>query len=150
MLTIGILADKPQASTGFAVVNHNLAFNLAQLFHGEVRIIYFARFGIDKGVAPQSSAYQGYEIVNCEGGVWKTTTVEELIRLYNVDIVFSEDDWYSMMGLIGGTKRTGRPLYFLTPIDSLPIQKEAHRLFKHCRKVFVPNKRSQISCYCTA
>jgi len=141
MLTLGILADHPKAATGMAVVNHNLAYHMSRLYDDEARIIYFGRFGAEEGVAPESVAYEGYEVVNCEGGVWKAKTVEQLVRKYKVDILYSEDDWWSMKGLILGAKRTKKPLYFMTPIDSLPIQREALQLFhKYCRIVFVPNQ----------
>jgi len=139
MLTLGIFADTPRASTGFAVVNNNLAQWLTRLFQHRIRVIYFARFEIDKGIAPNSSAHMGYEIVSCEGGVWKAEVVEEAIKKYKVDILYSEDDWWSARGLITGSKRAGIPFYFMTPIDSLPIQKEAYDVLKECRKVFVPN-----------
>jgi len=140
MLTLGICADTPRAATGMAVVNHNLAYQLSRLYDMEMRTIYFARFERGKGVAEQSSVFEGYEIVSCEGGVWKEETVKELIDLYNVDILYSEDDWWSMEGLIKGTQATKTPFYFMTPIDSLPIQREAKILLeKYPYKVFVPN-----------
>jgi len=140
MLTLGILADTPRAATGMAVVNGNLAKQLQWLYSDDVRIIYFARFERSKGVAEQSGVYDSYEIVGCEGGVWKEETVKELINLYNVDIIYSEDDWWSMEGLIKATQATKTPFYFMTPIDSLPIQREAKVLLeKYPYKVFVPN-----------
>lgn len=140
MLTLGILADTPRAATGMSVVNHNLALQFMRLYGNKMRIIYFARFEAEKGVAPNSSVYQGYEFVPCEGGVWKAETVRELISRYNVSLIYSEDDWWSAKGLVEGTKSMGVPLYLMTPIDSLPIQREAHDIFKHCRLVFVPNQ----------
>jgi len=140
VLTLGILADTPRAATGMAIVNHNLTIQLVREFGNEMRIIYFARFEAEKGVAPDSSVFSGYEMVPCEGGVWKPEVVQDIIQKYRVNIVYSEDDWWSMKGLILGTKRMGVPLYFMSPIDSLPIQREALDLFKHCRIVFVPNQ----------
>ncbi len=140
MLTLGILADTPRAATGMAVVNHNLAQQLMSIYGDEMRIIYFARFEAERGVAPDSSVYEGYEIVSCEGGVWKAEVVQEIIDKYKVDIIYSEDDWWSMHGLVEGTRRMKVPLYFMTPIDSLPIQREAQELFRYCRRVFVPNQ----------
>lgn len=123
-----------------AVVNGNLAKQLQYLYSDDMRIIYFARFEQGKGIAKQSDIFNTYEIVGCEGGVWKEETVKELINLYNVDIIYSEDDWWSMEGLIKATEATKTPFYFMTPIDSLPIQREAKVLLeKYPYKVFVPN-----------
>ena len=139
MITLGILADRPDAATGMAVVNHNLTLHLRKI-DPEIRIIYFGRFGALEGVAPDSRAYHGYEVVDCEGGVWKTEIVEELIERYKVNIVYSEDDWWSANGLVEATQNLNVPFYFMTPIDSLPIQREAHDVFRKCEKVFVPNQ----------
>lgn len=139
-IKLGIFADKPMAATGMAIVNHNLAFNLAQYWGDDIRPVYFGRFAQDKGVCEYASAHQGYEYVRCEGGVWKGKTVAEAIMRYKLDAVYSEDDWFSMIGLIKGTELMNVPFYFMTPIDSLPIQTEAHKLLKYCRKVFVPNQ----------
>lgn len=139
MLNLGILADHPTRYSESAIINHNLVFNLAQLFYDKIRIIYFARFGIDKGFSPISSAYHGYEIVDCEGGTWKASIVKKLIKRYKIDILYSQDNWWNSAGLVKGTKAKKIPFYFMTPIDSLPIQKEAYDIFKECRKVFVPN-----------
>lgn len=143
MLTLGILADLPTGCTGMAVVCHNLAYHLTRIYDDEIRLIYFGRWGLGKneGFDDNSVSYEGYEVVNCEGGVWKAETVEGLVRKYNVDMIFSEDDWWSMRGLALGAKRTKKSFYFMTPIDALPIQREALMAFhKYCRLVFVPNK----------
>lgn len=139
MLTIGILADTPRAATGMAVVNHNITTWIARNWGHKVHPIYFARFEAKSGVAPHSQAHKGYEMVPCQGGVWQEGIVQELVERYKVDILYSEDDWWSMLGLIKGAKAMNIPLYFMTPIDSLPIQREAQELFRHCRLVFVPN-----------
>lgn len=139
VFTLGVLADMPTACTGMAVVNHNITLWLRRI-NPKIRTIYFARFGAEKGVASDSRAYQGYEIVDCEGGVWKAETVEELIEKYKVDIIYSQDDWWSAGGLVEATQSMDVPFYFMTPIDSLPIQREAYDVFKHCRKVFVSNQ----------
>ena len=140
MINLGIFADKPMASTGMAIVNHNIAYQLSHNWGEEIRPIYFGRFGTDKGVADFSSPFHGYEYVRCEGGVWKAKTVAEAALKYKLDVIYSEDDWFSMEGLVNAAKFVKKPLYFLTPIDGLPIQYEALRLFKQCRKVFVPNR----------
>lgn len=140
--TLGIFADTLDAATGMAVVNYNLAYHLSRVFDDEVRTIYFGRFGQkEKGIAPNSTVYDAIEVVPCEGGVWKEETVEKAIKTYGVDIVYSEDDWWSTQGLIKATKRTKKPFYFMTPIDSLPIRKEGKYLLeRYCNLVFVPNK----------
>jgi glycosyltransferase involved in cell wall biosynthesis len=143
MLTLGIFADTPKAATGMAVVNHNLARNLTRMFDDELRVIYFARFGLPKGargIAEVSTVHDGYEVVNVEGGVWKEYVVNKCMKRYRLDAMYSEDDWWSMQGLLNASKRNKVPFYFMSPIDSLPIQEEGKRLLESVRKVFVPNR----------
>ena len=137
--TIGILADMPMASTGMAVVCHNLARQLCK--KSKIRVVYFGRFGRKEGIASEleTELYKGYEYVPTEGGVWKKETVKKIIDLYKLDILFSEDDWFSAQGLVEATEERGVPFHFLTPIDSLPIHENAYKLFKRCTKVYVPN-----------
>lgn len=168
MKTIAILADRPTAATGFAVVCNNLALLLSKM--SNVRIIYFARFGLwrckdcnkkfsfmENPLCPFCkspnvetvgvgighdlvSVYQReFEYIPTEGGVWREEIVNEIIKTYKPDIVFSEDDWWSAHGLISATNKNDVPFYFLSPIDGLPISREAHQLFERCEKVFVPN-----------
>lgn len=140
MITLGMFADKPTGQTGMSVVNSNLAHHLCRITE-EMRIIYFARFGQDEaGVAKTSIPFDSYEVVNCEGGVWNPLTVELAIRRYKLNAIYSEDDWWSAKGLVMASKKMKVPFYFLTPIDSLPIHREGQKIFKECRKVFVPNQ----------
>lgn len=128
------------ASTGMAIVLSNLAKNLAE--HGDIRIIYFGRFGWDKsGFAPEEQVqiYKGYEYVPTEGGVWNEELVRKAINIYHLDTVLSEDDWFSARGLLGACKKTKVPFHFITPIDSLPINKDALELLSRCDRVYVPN-----------
>lgn len=126
-----------------AVVNHNIAHHLTRLYDNELRVIYFARFGLPKGergYAKTSTVYDAYEIVNTEGGVWEEYIVKKCLELYKIDIMYSEDDWWSMQGLLNASKITKTPFFFMSPIDSLPIQEEGKRLLESVRKVFVPNR----------
>jgi glycosyltransferase involved in cell wall biosynthesis len=138
---IGIFADFPKASTGMAVVCHNIARNLCKL--PLTRVIYFGRWGLPQnaGLASPMKAelIDGYEYVPSEGGVWRKSTVVEAIKKYKLDIVFSEDDWFSADGLVEATEECKVPFHFLTPIDSLPIHKDAFKVFKGCKKIYTPN-----------
>lgn len=137
--TIGVFADKPDMPTGMAVVCKNLAFGLSNF---DARIIYFGRFGQEYGFSKQTVPHElmlNYEYVPCEGGVWKPRTVIEAVEHYGVDYIFSEDDFFSASGLVRASLRTKKPLHFLTPIDSLPINKAAWQIFNKCSKVYVPN-----------
>ena len=142
MKTFGIFADKPTASTGMAIVNANLAHHLCRL-DDDLRVIYFARFGQNESFAKMGLPFDGYEVVNCQGGVWKSALVKEIIQHYKVDMIYGEDDWFNAYGLVKATKQTKTPFYFLSPLDSLPIQDEAYKVFKECKKVFVPNQSYQ-------
>lgn len=146
--TIGVFADKPTAATGMAVVCDNLAGQLAK--KSNLRVVYFGRFGwdSDKNRTPfapeeQCEIRKGYEYVPTEGGVWNVDTVREAIKTYKLDTMFSEDDWFSASGLVRASKMTDTPFHFLTPIDSLPIHKNAFNVFKSCEKVYVPNRSYQ-------
>lgn len=143
--TIGMFLDMPMASTGMAVVGHNTARQFCK--KSKVRVIYFGRFGYNgSGISPQSEhkLYKGYEYVPTEGGVWKEKTVREAIDMYKLDIVFSEDDWFSAEGLVDAVTKSDVPFHFLTPIDSLPIHKDAFKIFEKCTKVYVPNSAYEL------
>jgi len=168
MKTLAILADRPTAATGFAVVCNNLALRLSKMKN--LRVVYFARFALwrctkcgkkfsfenipmcpycksnsvetlNVGVGHDfATIYQGeFEYIPTEGGVWRDEIVDEIIKKYKPDMLFSEDDWWSAHGLISATQRNNIPFYFYTPIDGLPINREAHKIFEKCEKVFVPN-----------
>lgn len=125
--------------TGMAVVCKNLALGLSNF---PVRIIYFGRFGQELGFSKEPVIHDNvihYDYVPCEGGIWRPKTVINAVNHYDVDYIFSEDDFFSASGLVAATMRTKKPLHFLTPIDSLPINKNANKIFKKCKKVYVPN-----------
>lgn len=168
MKTLAILADRPTAATGFAVVCGNLAFLLSRM-SSNLRVIYFGRFGLWKcedckklypiyklpqcpychspnittenlGFAPNLvSVENGYEYVPTEGGIWREEVVNEIIQTYKPDMLFSEDDWWSAYNLVSATNKNDVPFYFYTPIDGLPLSHDAHQIFRQCEKVFVPN-----------
>jgi len=136
--TIGIFADKPEASTGFAVVCRNLANELSSYF----RVIYFGRYGQEREFAKETvlPATDMFEYVPCQGGVWNRELCVRILKHYQLDYAFSEDDWFSIEGLLEACKFWGVPFHFLTPIDSLPINPISHRnVFTFCDKVYVPN-----------
>lgn len=139
MKTIGIFGDHPTMPTGMGVVCHNLALALS---HHPIRVIFFGRFGCASGFSKQPVIHDHvieYELVQCEGGVWRPRTVIKAVEHYEIDYIFSEDDFFSAAGLVRASKKTGIPLHFLTPIDSLPIHPMAHKIFKECSKVYTPN-----------
>lgn len=143
MKTLGILADKPTASTGFAIVCSNLAERLTRYF----RVIYFGRFGQERGFAPQTQTIGdfSFEYVPCEGGVWKAALVSDLIKHYDVDILFSEDDWFSAHNMVGAANFWKVPFHLLTPIDSLPLNPRAFdEIFTRCDKIYIPNSSYEI------
>jgi len=168
MKTIAILADRPTAATGFAVVCNNLALLLSKM--SNVRIIYFVRFGlwqcmdcnkkfsyIENPLCPHCksinvsplnsgvghdlvSVYQReFEYIPTEGGIWREEIVNEIIKTYKPDLIFSEDDWWSVYGILSAVNKHNTPFYFYTPIDGLPLSRDAHKVFAQCKKVFVPN-----------
>jgi len=139
MKTIGIFADKPSASTGFAVVCRNLANELSRWF----KVIYFGRFGQEKEFAPEPTMLpnEHFLYVPTQGGVWDKELMVRILKHYDeVDYVFSEDDWFSADGLIHGSNFWNKPFHFLTPVDSLPMPLEAFaNIFSACDKIYIPN-----------
>jgi len=139
-MKVGILGDVYFASTGFAIVLTNLAIQLAT--HKDLEVSYFGRFGLSghkTGFGTPELAHN-FHYVPCEGGVWKRETVVQIIDKFKLDVVFSEDDWYSMHGLLEACKFWDKPLFFLTPIDSIPVKGEGLYLLKQAKQVFVPTK----------
>jgi len=138
MKTLGILGDLPSASTGFAVVLRNLANELSRWF----RVIYFGRFGQEKEFAFEPTLLPGehFEYVPCQGGVWDRELVVRVLSHYDLDFVFSEDDYFSASGLVGACNFWKKPFHFLTPIDSRPISGYAFvEIFSGCDKIYIPN-----------
>jgi len=132
-IRVGVFADMPFASTGFAIVCTNLAVQLAT---HPTQILYFGRFGLppnQKGIG-KSSIRHNFMYYPCVGGVWQQEVVEKAIKDYKLDVVFSEDDWYSASGLLSACKKLDVPFFFLTPIDSIPVEFEGLQLLKKCNQ----------------
>lgn len=139
--TIGLFADYPSMPTGMATVCSNLALNLSKL-STETRIIYFGRFGQERGFSKQFAMHNNamyYDLCNSEGGVWNPRTVIEAVEYHNIDYILSEDDFFSASGLIRASMKTKKPLHLICPIDSLPIHPRAYDIFNRCTKVYIPN-----------
>jgi glycosyltransferase involved in cell wall biosynthesis len=139
MITIGIFGDTYTASTGFATVLRSLSNELCRYF----RVIYFGRFGQDSGFAedPYVPHDQYFEYVPCEGGVWDKDLVIDILNHYDdIDIVFTEDDFYSVHGILAASMHLDKPFHFHTPIDSLPVSNLGFReIFTYCDKIYIPN-----------
>lgn len=126
--------------TGMAIVCRNLALGLSSF--PNVRVIYFGRFGQASGFAKEPSIHNDvldYELVSCEGGVWRPSTVIKATEYYDLDYIFCEDDFFSAGGLVRASLKTKVQLHLLSPIDSLPIHPRAYDIFNKCKKVYVPN-----------
>jgi len=138
MLTIGVFADQPFASTGFANVCRNIANELTRY----ANVIYFGRYGRKEGFDKKISLLpeQYFAYVATQGGVWDEHMCKQLIERYNIDVVFSEDDWYSIGGLANACAYHKIPFHFHTPIDSIPISKDAYKIFSMCNVVYIPNR----------
>lgn len=138
MKTVGIFADFPMASTGFANVCRNLADELSR----HARVIYFGRFGQEKEFSkiPYELDEHFFEYVPCKGGVWDEQLCVRIMNHYDLDYVFTEDDWYSVGGLQKASHFHDIPFHFHVPIDSLPMNKKAKIIFSGCDKIYVPNR----------
>lgn len=142
-MRIGIFADKPSASTGFSVVCSNLAKQLSNYY--DLEIYYFGRFGRKQGFAKKAILTDdGYYYIPCIGGVWNYNYLKKLIRKWKIELMFSEDDWFSSLDLIKISKTFKIPFHFLTPIDCLPLPKQTFKILSKCTKVYVPNSSYKI------
>jgi len=149
MIKIGIFADKPFACTGFARVCDALARELAK----KHMVYFFGRFGHEELSAPLEDGFlhQPYPLnapylyVPCVGGVWDREVVVRIINHYKIDVVFTEDDWWSIFGIGKATNFWKKPFHCLSPIDSLPIHINGMTNFKQlCNTVYVPNSAYKI------
>jgi len=143
MKTLAIFGDTYTASTGFAVVLRNLANELTRYF----RVIYFGRFGQEKEFAPRPILPDSefFQYVPCRGGVWDRELVVRILKHYpEIDYVFTEDDFYSVHGILGACLFWEKPFHLHTPIDSLPVNDAAfNSVFTYCDKIYIPNSSYQ-------
>jgi glycosyltransferase involved in cell wall biosynthesis len=140
-MKIGLFGDHPDMPTGMAIVLKNLALGLS-FINPQLDIYFFGRFGQQSGFSKEPVVHEDgmyYHLVNCEGGVWKTRMTVDAINHYGLDCVITEDDWFSIGGMMKAVRHTKVPFHFITPIDSLPIHAMAQNIFKECTKVYVPN-----------
>jgi glycosyltransferase involved in cell wall biosynthesis len=150
MLKLGIFADMPQASTGIATVCNYLAKEICK--DDDLKVYYFGRFGLQELTVKPKDGFTSsplpipapYLYVPCQGGVWDRELCVRIIKHYDLDVVFSEDDWFSIEGLAGACEFWNKPFHFLTPIDSLPIHPIANNVFKKCDTIYVPNSSYKI------
>lgn len=81
-----------------------------------------------------------FSYVPCRGGVWDRELSIRILKHYKPDYVFSEDDWFSIGGLLMACNFWKIPFHFLTPIDSLPVNPIAfNEIFSRCDKIYIPN-----------
>lgn len=138
MKTLMILGDRPQSSTGFAVVLRNLANELSRWF----RVIYVGRFDRDKEFDKETRLLPNeyFEYSGAVGGVWDGELVVRILKHYEPDYVFSEDDFFSAEGLVHACNFWNIPFHFLNPLDSKPVPMEAFvNIYSRCDKVYFPN-----------
>jgi len=57
--------------------------------------------------------------------------------------VFTEDDWFSIEGIQEATNFWGKPFFWLTPVDSLPVRMEGLHYMKKATQLFVPSRGAQ-------
>jgi len=142
-LVVGIFADEPFLGTGFAIVCSNIANLLSK--KSDLRIIYFGRYGQESFFRkkPLKSGFP-YEYVPCQGGTWDKDLIDAIIRHYKIDILITEDDWWSIDGFLYATKLNKIPFHLITPIDALPINPEAYNKFRQVKVLYVPNRSWEI------
>lgn len=110
--------------------------------HQDLEVIYFGRFGLseDKKGFGELEQLHNFVYVPCEGGVWNRETVIRAIDKFELDVIFTEDDWYSASGIARACAFWKKPFFFHTPLDSIPVRFEGLYLMGNCKKVFVPTE----------
>ena len=140
-MKVGIFADIWTSCTGFSVVCQNLARQLG--YHKDLEVYYFGRFGCEKDYVKEPENIRNFLGVRCEGGVWKRETCVRIIKEFNLDLVFTEDDWFSIDGIQEATNFWGKPFFWLSPIDSLPVKLEGLHRMRKASCIFVPSRGGQ-------
>jgi len=138
MKTLGIFADEPYLGTGFAIVCSNLAHQLSE--KSDLKVIYFGRFGQENWFRKKPLKVKfPFTYVPCGGGTWQKDVIDAVIRHYKLDIILTEDDWWSIDGFLNASKSNNISFHLITPIDGLPISSEAYRKFKEVDALYIPN-----------
>lgn len=140
-MRVGIFGDIWTACTGFSIVCGNLARQLG--YHKDLEVYYFGRFGCEKDFVKEPENIHNFLGVRCEGGVWKRETCVRIINEYKLDLVFTEDDWFSIEGIQETTGFWGKPFFWLSPVDSLPVRLEGLHRMRKADQVFVPSRGAQ-------
>ena len=135
-MRIGIFGDVWTAATGFAVVLTNIAKQLAT--HKDLEVYYFGRFGCKEGFE-EPQPIHNFVGVNCQGGIWDRELVIRIIKKFKLDLIFTEDDWFSIEGIFTACKFWHKPFYWLSPIDSIPVRIEGLSFMRAATKIFVPS-----------
>jgi len=143
VINLGVFADKPNLGTGFSVVCGKFAEYLSK--YSDLRIIYFGRFGQERHFkkTPLKSDFP-YEYVPCQGGTWDEDLVNAIIKRYKINMLLTIDDWWSIDGFLHASKSHRIPFHFLTPLDALPIPKEAYKRFRQVDALYIPNRSWKI------
>lgn len=143
VLILGIFADEPFLGTGFSIVCSNLANYLSK--KSDLKIIYFGRWGQEKYFRkkPLKTDFP-YDYVPCQGGTWDKGLIDAIIRCYKIDILLTEDDWWSVDGFLYAVKSYKIPFHLITPIDALPINREAYNKFRQVNTLYIPNRSWEI------
>jgi len=76
--------------------------------------------------------------VRTQGGVWDRELVIRIIKKHNLDVVFVEDDWFSIKGILQATKFWEKKFAWLSPVDSYPVHNDGLKYMKVANKLFVP------------
>jgi len=143
-LRLGFFGDAPDLGTGMGIVGSYLVYYLENI-SPSLRTIYFGRYGQQKGFAKNSLISEfPFEYVPCQGGTWTANMIGEIVKHYNLDVLATIDDWWSIRGFLSVAKRLKKPFHFITPLDSLPIHPMAYSVFKKCDKIYVPNRSWKI------
>jgi len=139
VINIGVFADEPNLGSGFSVVCGKFAEYLSK--YSDLRVIFFGRWGQERYF--RKTSLKGnfpYEYVPCQGGTWDKDLVDAIVKRYKIDVLLTIDDWWSIDAFLHASKSHRIPFHFITPLDALPIPKEAYKKFRQVDALYIPNR----------
>jgi len=139
-MRVGVFGDIWTACTGFSVVCTNIARQLAS--HKDLEVYYFGRYGC-KEEYEQPKPVHNFIGVNCQGGIWDRELSVRIIKDFGLDLVFIEDDWFSIEGVFEATRFWEKPFFWLSPVDSTPVKTVGLDWMRNATQLFVPSRGAQ-------
>lgn len=143
IINLGIFTDEPNLGSGFATVSRYFADYLSK--KSDLKIMYFGRWGQERYFKKSpTKSNLSYDYIPCQGGTWDKYLINAIIKHYGLNILLTIDDWWSIDGFLYAAKTHNIPFHFMSPLDSLPIHKEAYKRFSQVDTLYIPNRSWKI------